>query len=98
MNDEQLNTLFFRARQAPGDTSRAEYGFETRLMARLREDRHSSSWTLWTWRLMPYFAAAAVAAGCWSYVVQTDISVELALAGTDSCASLTRTLTGEYYE
>lgn len=96
MNDEQLNNLFARARQASRDTTRAEYGFETRLLARLRDSRPASPWALWTWRLMPFFAAAVIAVGFWSYLSQTDISMELALEGAGNGATLAHTFTGDY--
>jgi hypothetical protein len=63
--DHHLEALFRAARLEPRDTARAELGFETRLMARLREER---SWSVvsWAWKLAPFFAALAVAAGVWS--------------------------------
>ncbi len=39
MNDPQLDTLFAQARTRRANTSAIEYGFETRLMARLREEK-----------------------------------------------------------
>ncbi len=63
--DEQLDALFRAAREQPIDTSRAEYGFETRLLARLREERGGSV-NAWAWRLAPFFAALAIAAGLWT--------------------------------
>ena len=64
--DEQLDALLHAAREVAPDTDRAEFGFETRVMARLREDRRGSFVT-WAWRLSPFFAALAVAAAVWSY-------------------------------
>ncbi|HUJ72714.1 MAG TPA: hypothetical protein VLZ30_10745 [Verrucomicrobiae bacterium] len=67
MNDEELNQLFRSARAHRPDTSRAEYGFETRLLARLRADREQPApWYAFTWRLMPAFAAVVVAIGVWT--------------------------------
>ena len=69
MNDnaeEKLNALFAAARADERDTSRAEFGFETRVMARIRTERRSS-WQGWAWRLCPFFTALAVAAGSWMY-------------------------------
>jgi hypothetical protein len=65
--DERLDHLFSAARGAAADTSRTEFGFETRLLARLRAER-GGSWLAWAWRLCPYFAALALAAGVWGYV------------------------------
>ncbi len=62
--DLQLDALLRAAREQPTDTSRAEFGFETRLMARLREERRGSV-NVWAWKLAPFFAALAIAAGLW---------------------------------
>ena len=64
--DQQLDRLFAAAREDVADTARAEFGFETRLLARMRSER-SGSWLTWAWRLCPYFAALALAAGIWGY-------------------------------
>jgi hypothetical protein len=92
MNDEQLNQLFQAARESRPDTSRAEYGFETRLLAALREDRdHATSWAALTWRLMPVFAAIVVVTGVWSYNVQSQTGAEAVLGagGETAMAGLT---------
>ena len=80
MNDEQLNQLFQAARGSRPDTSRAEYGFETRLLATLRENRLlPTPWGALVWRLMPAFAAIVVVTGVWSYNVQSQTSAEATL-------------------
>jgi hypothetical protein len=80
MNDEQLNQLFQAARGSRPDTSRAEYGFETRLLAAIRELRKQPTpWASLTWRLMPVFAAIVVVTGVWSYNVQSQTGAEAAL-------------------
>ena len=61
----QLDALFAAARADVPDTARAEFGFETRLMARLREERGTSVFS-WAWRLCPFFAVLAVCALAWS--------------------------------
>jgi len=67
MNDEQLNKLFRAVGQSRTDTSRVEYGFETRLMARLRAERSQPvPWVMASWRLIPVFAAVVVALGVWN--------------------------------
>ncbi len=66
--DDKLSRLFAAARQCPPDTTRVEFGFETRLLARLRTEREQPAlWALWTWRLMPVFAAVSLALGVWNY-------------------------------
>jgi hypothetical protein len=67
MNDEQLDKLFQAARSARLDTSRAEYGFETRLLALLRANREQTApWYVFAWKLMPAFAAIVLALGVWT--------------------------------
>lgn len=66
MNPDPLDTLFSTVREDAPDTSRAEYGFETRVMARIRADGRIS-WQGWAWRLCPFFTALAVATGAWFY-------------------------------
>jgi hypothetical protein len=71
MNESEYESLMARARSYRPDTSAAELGFETRLMARLREmssaggaDEFAEMFTAWLWRsvigLIPIAAAAAV--------------------------------------
>lgn len=79
MNDEQLNKMFQAARAKP-DTARVEFGFETRLMARLRES--AAPWFALAWRLMPAFAAVVLVAGAWCYNEQRHVSLDVALAGS----------------
>ena len=66
MNDQdpnsQLDALFASARKHRPDTSAAEFAFETRLLARLRAQKQTSSvWAMVSWRLIPFFAACVVA-------------------------------------
>jgi hypothetical protein len=74
-NPDPLDALFAAAREQRPDTSRAEYGFETRLMARLRE-RHQpdpiSIFSVVTWRLMPFFAVCVVALALWQADLSSD--------------------------
>lgn len=65
IDNTRLDELFAGARRAVPETSRLEYAFETRLLARLREEREVSVLT-WAWRLSPFFAAVAVALTLWS--------------------------------
>ncbi len=87
MNDEQLNQLFQAVRGSRPDTSRAEYGFETRLLAALRENREQPTpWAALTWRLTPVFAAIVVVTGVWSYSVQSQTATEAALGTGEETA------------
>jgi hypothetical protein len=87
MNDEQLNELFRTARTSRPDTSRAEYGFETRLLTTIREIRKQpTSLATFAWRLMPVFAAIVVVTGVWSYKVQSQAGTEAALGTGEETA------------
>jgi hypothetical protein len=68
IDNARLNELFAAARRAVPETSRLEYAFETRLLARVREERETSV-QAWAWRLCPFFAALAVALTLWSRAV-----------------------------
>ena len=82
-----LDALFARARAHRPDTSRAEYGFETRLMARLRERRQpetASLLSLVTWRLMPFFAVCVVALAVWQSESASESAEMAAVAGLNN--------------
>jgi hypothetical protein len=79
-SDQQLARLFSAAREAQPDTSRHEWGFETRVMARIREDRSLvTSMFAWAWRLCPFFAALALAAGLWSRSTDARVRADSSL-------------------
>jgi hypothetical protein len=63
--DPMLDRLFESARDSAVDTSRVEFAFETRVMARIREDQGSSI-SSWAWKLAPFFAAVVIAVGLWN--------------------------------
>lgn len=95
MNDDQLNKLFAAARQAPSDTTRAEFAFETRLLARLRAEREAvAPWFVWTWRLAPVFAAIVLALGVWNITGTSDPLSDLYATDNDDVV-LVEMLTGE---
>ncbi len=78
-SDSQLDKLFRAAAgEAEAAASRAEFGFETRLLARLREERSASIFS-WAWKLYPFFAAAALAAGLWIRVTHAHAEVDASL-------------------
>lgn len=63
-----LDRLFETARRERVDTAPVELGFETRLMARLREERAAAApWAAWAWRLCPLFAAIVIALSAWNF-------------------------------
>ena len=63
-SDHQLNALLHAVRTATPDTDRAEFAFETRLRARLREER-GGAWFAVALKLSPLFAALVIAAAAW---------------------------------
>lgn len=98
MNDEQLNRLLQAARTHRPDTSRAEYGFETRLQALLRAKREQPApWDAFLWKLMPAFAAVVVALAVWTIMEMGTGSNDLqaAIAGNHEEDTLATYLTGD---
>jgi hypothetical protein len=73
IDNARLDELFAAARRAAPETSRLEYAFETRLLARLREEREASVQT-WAWRLSPFFAALAIALAFWSHAATQPVN------------------------
>jgi len=63
--DPIVDRLFEAARGDAPDTSRAEFAFETRLMARIREEQSSSIFA-WAWKLAPFFAVVLIAVSLWN--------------------------------
>jgi hypothetical protein len=79
--DRELDALFALARTRRPDTSRAEFGFETRLMARVRSRRDASSvWAMVTWRFIPFLAACVIGLTIWQAQDASDTSVAAGLA------------------
>jgi hypothetical protein len=78
MNDETLSQLLARAREAgPHDTSRAEFGFETRIASRLKAVRPGDTFGVWPWRLLPLFATVAVLVSWNSWRSASDRELEI---------------------
>jgi len=72
-DDAGLDALFAQARALRPDTAAAEYAFETRLLARLRDTRSTDSvWAMVSWRLIPFFAVCVVALTIWQSQVVTE--------------------------
>lgn len=72
-NDSQLDALFAKARNQRPDTSVAEFAFETRLMARLRErEEAGSAWAWASWRMVPFFVVLVVGLMVWRSEVVTE--------------------------
>jgi hypothetical protein len=100
MNSEKhdkLDKLFAAGRPAKTATGPVEYGFETRLLARIRAEREHWPWALAAWRLVPVFAAVVVALGVWSFASVNGDSADLqtAVTGRADESLLISSLTGE---
>ena len=95
MNDERLDKLFAATRGVKPDTSRAEYGFETRLLAKLRAARDQAlPWYAFAWKLIPAFATVVVALGVWTYAGSNTTDLQSAIAGDHEENVLASYLTG----
>ncbi|HUK84155.1 MAG TPA: hypothetical protein VLZ12_16165 [Verrucomicrobiae bacterium] len=91
-----LDNLFRAARDATRDTTRAELGFETRLLARIRAERaQATPWFAFAWKLLPAFAAIVIALGVWNYAAASAVDLPTAIVGNTDESALASYLTGE---
>ena len=103
MNDnseETLERLFESARKCLPDSSGPERNFETRLIARIREEREMKMqvWSRWVWRrLVPLFTVIVVGLGIWNMAFQPTYGTDLhaAITGDQEDAVLIHLLTEE---
>ena len=87
--DRQLDALFALARERRADTSDVEFGFETRLMARVRAQKETGSvWAMVSWRLVPFFATCVVALAVWHSEIVTEASDAAQVAYADNLEPL----------
>ncbi|MGC3991425.1 MAG: hypothetical protein QM796_17420 [Chthoniobacteraceae bacterium] len=95
VNDDRLNEMLHAARAAKPDPGRVEYGFETRLLARLRSERQAPAqpWYAAAWKLCPAFAAITLVLGVWTWFSPPDFSSHL--AQFSETAQITGMFTGE---
>ena len=96
--DAKLDMLFAAARKVELYPQAREYGFETRVMARIRAERESQkSFLMWEWRLIPIFVSLIIFLGIWVYAFETRPTIDLSALthiGNEN-AVLTAYLTGE---
>ena len=79
--DEKLNSFFEAARSFRPYTSEQEGRFETRVMARLMEQRMAGpEWFPWAWRLIPAFAALAVILDVADLIMESNCSPDILAA------------------
>jgi hypothetical protein len=83
-DDQRLAALFAVARAQSPDTSPVEFGFETRLMARLKSREETGAiWGTVSWRLVPFFAACVVALTLWQSRMAADTDDVAIFAGLE---------------
>ena len=96
--DAKLDMLFAAAREAELYPPEREYGFETRVMARIRAEKEKQqSFLIWEWRLIPFFVSLIIFLGVWIYTSESHPTIDLSAlthSGNEE-AVLTAYLTGE---
>ena len=97
-NDEKLDRLFAAAHKAEPYKKEIEYGFETRLMAKIRaQGERQTPFLLWAWRLIPVFASIVIFLGIWTYSSRYNSMTDLgaiSMVGNEE-TTLLAFLTGE---
>jgi hypothetical protein len=100
-NGDKLDGLFAAARKAEPyekEIESIEYGFETRLMAKIRAERERQiPFFLWAWRLIPAFVSIVIFLGIWAYESRyghmTDLSAITGIGNEET--TMVAFLTGE---
>ena len=83
-DDDRIERLFAAARESQPYNTNLEYGFETRVMAKIRERRNGQKpFFSWAWRLIPAFVVVVMMLGAWTY-----ISEQRQLIGLSSIAGI----------
>jgi len=96
--DDRLERLFAAASKSESYNANLQYGFETRVMAKIKSQREGQKpFFLWAWRLMPAFVFAVLMLGVWTYVTEhrqiTDMSTIAGINNEETM--LVASLTGE---
>jgi hypothetical protein len=97
-NEDRLDALFAAARKAESYKKEIEYGFETRLMTKIRAEReHQMPFFSWAWRLIPAFVSIVIFLGIWIYSSRysnmTDLSAIADIGNEET--TMVAFLTGE---
>ena len=70
-DNDRIERLFAAARKSHVYDAKLEYGFETRVMAKIREQRNAQQpFFSWAWRLIPAFVSAVLILGIWTYMAE----------------------------
>ena len=97
-DDDWIERLFTAARNSHSYNANLEYGFETRLMAKIREQRGSQrAFFSWAWRLIPALVSVVLMLGVWIFITEhrqlTDLSLITGINNEETM--LVASLTGE---
>ena len=96
--DDRVERLFAAARKSQPCNANLEYGFETRVMAKIRERRDGQkSFFSWAWRFIPALVVVVMMLGAWTYISEQSQLIGLSsIAGINSEETmLVASLTGE---
>jgi hypothetical protein len=97
-DDDRFKRLFADARKSQPYNANLEYGFETRLMAKINEQRGKQKpFYSWAWRLMPAFVSAVLILGIWVFLAEYRqfVDMNLIMGINNEETMLVASLTGE---
>jgi hypothetical protein len=97
-DDDRLERLFADARKSQPYNANLEYGFETRIMAKIRAQRGGQKpFYSWAWRLMPAFVSAVLILGIWVFLAEYRqlVDMNLIMGINNEETMLVASLTGE---
>ena len=96
--DERIDRLFAEARKSQPYEANLEYGFEARVLVKIREQRGAQKhFFLWAWRLIPAMVAVVMMLSAWTYITEQGQLIGLSsIAGIGNEETmLVASLTGE---
>ena len=97
-NDDRIERLFAAARKSQPYNANLEYGFETRVLAKIRERRDGRKpFFSWAWRFIPALVVVVMMLGAWTYISEQRQLIGLSsIAGINNEETmLVASLTGE---
>jgi len=97
-DDDGIERLFAAARKSQPYNANLEYGFEARVMAKIRERRDGQKpFFSWAWRFMPTLVVVVMMLGAWTYISEQSQLIGLSsIAGINNEETmLVASLTGE---
>jgi nucleoside diphosphate kinase len=97
-DDDRIERLFAAARKSQPYNATLEYGFETRVMAKIREQRDGQNpFFSWACRFIPALVVVVMMLGAWTYISEQRQLIGLSsIAGINNEETmLVASLTGE---